>query len=353
MKVLITGGCGFLGSNLAKHFYDAGADVVLVDDLSRNGSMLNREWLMSTREWERMALHRISVLNPDEVRELIREEQPDFIFHMAGQTAVTTSLENPCNDFLVNAQGTFTVLEAVRKYSPNTAVVFASTNKVYGALDDLEVWKNDRRCAFAPPFTFGIDEQRPLDFESPYGCSKGAADQYVRDYARTYGLKTVVLRLSCQYGPRQFGCEDQGWLAHFVIASLLGEKITIFGDGRQVRDVLFVDDLMRVFDAIVRRIDDVAGEVFNIGGGPEEDFSWSLLELVHALDKVTGEKTMVEFLQPRLGDQQIYLSDISKASAMLSWEPTISRGDGLNQFAHWAADNLSMIRSVFSGVDSA
>jgi CDP-paratose 2-epimerase len=260
----------------------------------------------------------------------------DLVIHNAGQVAVTTSVADPRTDFEINAAGTFEVLEALRASRRRPPLVFSSTNKVYGALEGLRSRRSGRRYALvgAP---HGIGERFPLDFHSPYGCSKGAADQYVRDYARIYDLPTVVFRKSCIYGPRQFGVEDQGWVAWFTIAAVTGRPITIYGDGRQVRDILYIDDLVRAYRAAARRIDDVAGEVFNIGGGPRNTLS--LLELLDMLGRFLGRPVPVCYEGWRPGDQTVFVSDIRKARRRLGWNPAITPARGVARLYRWIRAN--------------
>src|SRR5579864_3347836 len=274
MRALVTGGLGFIGCNVANRLLREGHDVIMFDNAHRAGVMQNLEWL---RE---LYGPRVCWVNAD-VRDAGAVQKAmqgvDAVFHLAAQVAVTTSLQNPQEDFSINAQGTVNVLEAARKLSPSPIFVFTSTNKVYGGIEHVKIVERPTRYEFESE-PQGISESCPLDFHSPYGCSKGAADQYVRDYKRIYGLRTVVLRMSCIYGPRQFGNEDQGWVAHFALTGLRGGEITIYGDGKQVRDLLYVDDLVDLMMACVARIDRTAGEVYNIGGGPDNTISvWAEL----------------------------------------------------------------------------
>jgi CDP-paratose 2-epimerase len=264
----------------------------------------------------------------------------DVIYHLAGQVAVTTSVTDPRADFEVNALGTLNVLEAARLSGHQRAIIFTSTNKVYGGLEDLDVVEEPDRYRFRH-LQDGVAESQPLDFHSPYGCSKGAADQYTRDYARIYGLPTVVFRMSCIYGPRQFGTEDQGWLAHFIIAALTGRPITIYGNGKQVRDVLFVDDLVRAFRLAADRIETVAGEVFNIGGGPSNALSvWT--EFSQYLQGLKGEPVSARFDDWRPGDQPCYISNIEKVGERLDWRPLVDKETGISRLGDWVAANLEL-----------
>jgi CDP-paratose 2-epimerase len=258
---------------------------------------------------------------------------------MAAQVAVTTSVTDPRTDFEVNALGTFNLLEAARHAGDNPIVVFASTNKVYGGMEDVAIVEQPTRYAYRD-LPLGVPETRPLDFNSPYGCSKGAADQYTRDYARIYGLRSVVFRQSCIFGPHQMGVEDQGWVAWFVIAALTGQPITIYGDGKQVRDVLHVDDLIDAYLAAVERIDVTAGQVYNMGGGPDLTMSvWA--EFGPMLEKLLGRRIEVGYGDWRPGDQRVYISDIRKAKQELGWAPKIGVHDGLAQLIEWVKAHFS------------
>src|SRR5438132_159589 len=308
-RVVVTGGAGFIGSNLVNNLLRDGNDVTVFDSLSRRGSEANLGWLQDQHSHNRFRAARGDVRDVRAVQSVIRDA--DVVFHLAAQVAVTSSVEDPHSDFEVNALGTLNVLEAARLSGRQPIVVFTSTNKVYGGMEDTMVVDRNAHYEYRD-FPNGIPESQPLDFHSPYGCSKGAADQYVRDYARIYSLPTVVFRMSCIYGPRQFGTEDQGWVAHFIISALTGTPITIYGNGKQVRDVLFVDDLVRALRLAVNNIDTVAGEVFNIGGGPSNTLSvWA--EFGDQLQKLTGEAIPVGFEDWRPGDQPCYVSNIEKA----------------------------------------
>jgi len=263
----------------------------------------------------------------------------ELVLHLAGQVAVTRSLINPREDFEANALGTFNVLEAMRRTSSDATLIFSSTNKVYGSMDDLSIREEQDRYSYED-LLLGVNEDRSLDFHSPYGCSKGAADQYVRDYSRIYGLKTVVFRQSCIYGPRQFGVEDQGWVAWFLIAHASGQPVTIYGDGKQVRDILFIDDLINCYLAAIERIDQVAGMTFNIGGGPRNTLS--LLELLELMEQHSGVPVEHSFEDWRPGDQPLYISDISKAKQLLEWQPKIGVNEGLKRLQEWVADNSQL-----------
>lgn len=342
MRILVTGGCGFIGSNAAVHFDGLGHDVILVDNLSRCGSAEH------ARELEKLPRTRLIVadLLDDDPRWLDAVKSlgdGDAIIHLAGQVAVTTSVADPIGDFKLNALATLNVLEAVRAARGNPAFIFSSTNKVYGELASEALGETTHRYT-GELVERGIAEGAPLDFHSPYGCSKGAADQYVRDYARIYGLRTVVFRQSCIYGVRQFGVEDQGWLAWFTIAGLLGWPATVYGTGRQVRDALCARDLNRSFEAAIDRIDRVAGEIFNIGGGPGNTLS--ILELLDVLDSSFGIRLSPRFDVPRPGDQRVYVSDLAKAKRHLDWEPRVGLAEGIAEMHDWCASNIDVIRAL-------
>lgn len=283
MKIIVTGGAGFIGSNTASRYLRRGDEVVVLDDLSRVGTDRNLEWL---RPQGRLTFLKVDIRNAEQVKQAFQDHRDArLILHLAGQVAVTTSVMAPRQDFEANALGTFNVLEGVRLAGISAPFIYSSTNKVYGGMEDVGIVERDGRYAYAD-LPNGVYEERSLDFHSPYGCSKGAADQYVRDYHRIYGLRTVVLRQSCIYGYRQFGVEDQGWVAWFIIATQLGRHITVYGDGKQIRDVLFIEDLLDAFDAVVAHIETAAGQVFNIGGGPNNVMS--LLDLLAYLERKGG-----------------------------------------------------------------
>ncbi len=336
-KTLITGGCGFVGSNLAETLIREGDEVVIYDSLSRQGTRFNLAWLNENHPG-RFRLVQADVRDFATLAQTVNEGF-DVVLHTAGQVAVTTSVEKPREDFEVNALGTFNVLEAVRKSGTNPALIFTSTNKVYGGIEDAVVSEIGGRYLYRD-YPQGIPETQSLDFHSPYGCSKGAADQYVRDYARIYGLRTVVFRMSCQYGLRQFGCEDQGWVAHFTIAACLGRDVSIYGDGRQVRDILFIDDLVDAFKRAIGSIDQIKGQVFNIGGGAGN--AMSLLELVAILERLSGRKIKTSFGPWRPGDQRVFIADVSRAEASFGWRPTINREKGVKLLYEWVDANRSL-----------
>ncbi|MCD6521727.1 SDR family NAD(P)-dependent oxidoreductase [Candidatus Calescamantes bacterium] len=342
MKVLIFGGAGFIGANIARKILEEGGEVLISDDLSRTGSRLNLEWL---REKGRVRFFQTDIRHYSGVKEIIHlHRDVDIIFHFAAQVAVTLSVDNPRKDFEINALGTFNILEAVREEGINPPFIFSSTNKVYGGMEKVKVEEKEKRYVL-PDYPEGIGEDFPLDFHSPYGCSKGCADQYVRDYARIYGMNTVVLRQSCIYGPRQFGIEDQGWVAHFFISTLLDKPLFIYGNGKQVRDLLYIDDLVELCWKCKDNIEKVKGEIFNVGGGKYNTIS--LLELLETMER-KGMKPRVSFSDPRPGDQKVFICDIRKAKNQLGWKPRVNVEEGIERLLRWIKDNLDIIRSAFT-----
>lgn len=339
MRILITGGAGFIGSNLAGYFVERGHTIRVLDNLSRRGTRSNLDWILA-RCGESVEFVEGDVRDVAAVHAAI--EGSDAVFHLASQVAVTTSVADPRLDLEVNALGTFNVLEAARASSPMPAVIFTSTNKVYGAMEDVAVICDGRRYKYGD-CPEGIDETRPLDFHSPYGCSKGAADQYTRDYYRIYGVPTVVFRMSCIFGPRQFGTEDQGWIAHFLISSLLWRPLTVYGDGMQVRDILYVDDLARLFEMTLERLDVAAGSVYNVGGGERNNIS--LLDLLEFIEEFLGRKVTVRFDAWRPGDQLIYISNLSKVKGDLGWAPQVDKADGLRRMFQWLEDHRTLFEN--------
>ena len=337
MKVIITGGAGFIGCNAAARYMRRGDDVIVIDDLSRRGADKNLAWLESMG---RFTFARADIRSAEEMKRVFSTHRDaDLVLHLAGQVAVTISVNDPRMDFDVNALGTFNVLEGMRLAGVEAPMVYSSTNKVYGGMEDVGVVERDGRYAYND-LPGGVSEERNLDFHSPYGCSKGAADQYVRDYHRIFGLRTVVFRQSCIYGYRQFGFEDQGWVAWFTIASQLGQPITVYGDGMQVRDVLFVDDLVDAYDAAAANIDVAAGQVYNIGGGPNNVMS--LIDLLGHLELRLGAPIPYTRSGWRPGDQRVFVSDVTKAERDLGWTPRTSWRDGLDQLYAWVAANKAL-----------
>jgi CDP-paratose 2-epimerase len=332
-RILITGGAGFVGCNAARFFRARNWSVTVLDNLSRRGADKNLEWLRGDASFD---FEHVDVRDRGGVDRVLSEQRYDAVLHLAAQVAVTTSVTDPSTDFAINAMGTFHVLDAIRRYCPEAVFINASTNKVYGKIASAEYELRDGRYAYVDR-PFGISESEPLDFLSPYGCSKGAADQYALDFARIYQIPATSFRQSCIYGPRQFGVEDQGWVAWFAIASLLGRDITIFGDGRQVRDVLHVEDLVRAYEAAIRAPDKVAAQAFNVGGGPGSVLS--LLDLVAVIEKRLQCGIPLRWDDWRPGDQRVYVSDIRKIETTLGWKPEIDVTTGVAQLIDWVVQN--------------
>lgn len=336
MRILITGGAGFIGCNLAAACIEAGHRVTLFDNLSRRGSAANLAWLQET--FGTTAFTFIQ----DDIRDypaiLAAAEGQEAIYHLAAQTAVTTSVTDPRTDFEINALGTFNVLEAARHAGHDPVFIFASTNKVYGGMEDARAVELPTRYIL-PDYPDGVPETRPLDFHSPYGVSKGAADQYVHDYSRIYGLRSVVFRQSCIYGQRQMGVEDQGWVAWFVIAAVTGKPITIYGNGKQVRDLLHVDDLVAAFLRATERIGATKGQVYNLGGGPANTLSiWA--EFGPLLSELVGyQVTPAAYRDWRPGDQPVFIADIRKAKREFGWTPRVGVREGIERLVAWVSAN--------------
>lgn len=340
-RILVTGGAGFIGSNLVHSLLSDGYDVSVFDNLSRKGSRINAAWLASVHG-KAFRLIEGDVRDFRAVAEAVRDK--DRVYHFAAQVAVTTSVTEPRDDFEINALGTFNVLEAARTVADHPVVLFTSTNKVYGGMEDVVISELATRHMYRD-FPEGMDESRPLDFHSPYGCSKGAADQYARDYYRIYGIPTIVFRMSCIYGTRQFGVEDQGWVAHFVISAVKGRPISIYGDGKQVRDILFADDLIRAMRLAPERLDRTAGQVYNIGGGAANTLSvW--VEFKEILGRLAGKPVEAAAWGPwRPGDQLVYVSNCAKAKETFGWEPQVSKEEGIARLWNWVRDNPMLFDS--------
>lgn len=334
---MIIGGAGFIGTNLASTLLSSDEEVTVLDSLSRSGSQINLNYLQQS--FPTVVFIQADITKDQEILNSAVSDA-DKIYHLAAQVAVTTSVHNPREDFYTNALGTLNVLEAMRLFGKkNASLIYSSTNKVYGDLSDHQVVEQTERYGFKD--ILGVSESQNLDFHSPYGCSKGSADQYVRDYSRIYGLNTVVFRQSCIYGPHQFGVEDQGWVAWFIIALQTGKEISIYGDGKQVRDLLYVDDLVNGYIMALNNIDKTKGQVFNIGGG--SNFSISVyFEFSKILEDLIGHKIAVKFSDWRPGDQKIFISDISKAKNTFGWEPKISPNVGIKKLFDWVKSNKNI-----------
>jgi len=339
--ILITGGAGFIGVNAAESFIADGWHVIIFDNLSRIGAAINLKYLTDKYSDKMEFVSGDVRTDLDSLQQVVAKSQ--VVLHLAGQVAVTTSVVKPKEDFEINAWGTLNVLEAARQVGNKPLVIFASTNKVYGGMEDVKIVQTGNRYIYQDLAT-GIPETRFLDFHSPYGCSKGCADQYVRDYYRIYGLPTVVIRQSCIYGPHQFGIEDQGWVAWFAIASILDKPITIYGDGKQVRDVLFVTDVINAYKQAIANQATAQGKIFNIGGGP--NFTLSLLELVDYLQQKLNKKINYQFSDWRPGDQPVFVSDITKAKQELNWEPKVAPHAGIDQIIDWTLANREILNQL-------
>jgi CDP-paratose 2-epimerase len=341
MNCIITGGCGFVGSNLAAYLMEKGGQVTLFDNLARHGASTNLSWLRSQGE---VSFIHGDVRNLSDVDALVRNLKPQVVFHLAGQVAMTTSMQNPRNDFEINVLGSINVLEAVRQHCPEAGIVYASSNKVYGNLSHLDLVEGPTR--YHPKNNnFGVDETAAIEFHTPYGCSKGAADQYMLDYARGFGLNTIVLRHSTIYGGRQFATYDQGWVGWFCRQALESaadserELFTISGDGKQVRDLLHVSDAVRCYVAAFEHVKQARGEAFNIGGGI--DNSMSLLELFHLLEDQLDVKLKYRRLPWRQSDQKFFVADNRKAERLLDWSPKVTRDEGINSVIDWERSQRS------------
>jgi len=335
MKYLITGGCGFLGSNIGAEIIRTGGDLTIFDNLYRFGSEKNLEWLHTLGKFTYI---NGDIRNSGDIATAVNAVKPDVIFHFAGQVAMTTSIQNPRLDFEINALGTFNLLEAVRRMVPHAAILYSSTNKVYGDLEFIKYSETATRYT-APNYPNGFDEALPLDFHSPYGCSKGSADQYLLDFHRIFGLKTIVFRHSSMYGGRQFATYDQGWIGWFVQQAVETKRcpirppFTISGSGKQVRDVLHAEDMVRLYLTAADNIDLIQGQAFNIGGGI--DNSLSLLELFAMLEEILQIKLTYERLAPRESDQKIFVADTGKITKYLNWKPQVSKYEGIKRMLAW------------------
>lgn len=334
MRYLITGGCGFVGSNLAAEVLRRGEELFILDNLFRFGSDSNLQWLRTKGEFK---YYPLDTRNVNDMETVIKEVKPDYIFHLAGQVAMTTSIANPRLDFETNAIGMFNLLDSVRKYSPNSVILFSSTNKVYGDFEYLHFKENATRY-ICEEYPNGFPESITLDFHSPYGCSKGAADQYMLDFHRIYGLNTIVFRHSSMYGSNQHATYDQGWIGWFCQKALeikygtLKETFTISGNGKQVRDVLHAEDVVSLYFT-AKDVKEAYGQVFNIGGGIEN--SLSLLELFGMLDKELNIKMDYRQISWRESDQKVFVADIKKAKRILGWEAKVTKEEGLRKMLYW------------------
>jgi CDP-paratose 2-epimerase len=331
-SIVVIGGCGFVGSNLADALMRGGEAVTIIDNLGRPGVEQNLAWLQEAHG-SRLTVRIADIRDAEALAPAIGTAKA--VFHLAAQTAVTTSLVDPVDDFEINARGTLNVLESVRATGRDIPVIFASTNKVYGSLSDIEIGNKDGRDLPADGTlrANGVNEDRPLDFSTPYGCSKGVADQYVLDYAKSYGISTAVLRMSCIYGPRQFGTEDQGWIAHFLIRALAGEPITIFGDGNQVRDVLHVSDAVAAYRSLLAGIEHHRGKAFNLGGGAANAVSLNVV--LREISRIMGCKVEVSYAEPRVGDQRYFVADTRRIQAALGWQAKINWRQGIEDLTGW------------------
>jgi CDP-paratose 2-epimerase len=338
MKYLITGGCGFLGSNIASKILDQGDELIVFDSLYRYGSYQNKEWLETQGDF--VFIHG-DIRNTNDVERTVKEYKPDVIYHLAGQVAMTTSISDPRMDFEINVGGSFNLLNAVRLYSPESAIIYSSTNKVYGDLEQFTYEETETRykCIEKPN---GFDESVNLDFHSPYGTSKGSADQYMLDFARIYGIKTVVFRHSSMFGGRQFATYDQGWIGWFTQQALniknrtQKEPFTISGNGKQVRDIAYASDMIDLYLMASKKIDTIKGQVFNVGGGMKN--SSSLLELFSFLEHELDIKMIYTQLPPRESDQRVFVADISKAKELIGWEPKVSKEEGIRKMIEWVSN---------------
>ncbi len=335
-NLLITGGAGFIGTNAVNYFASKNWKVFVLDNLSRQGSEDNLSWLESQNGYS-IEFLQLDICDAEAIEKVLSDNSIDALIHLAGQVAVTESVLDPKKDFEINTVGTFNILEAMRKFSPETIMINASTNKVYGQLDHLKITQEQDRYHFKSMMA-GVSEEMPLDFHSPYGCSKGAADQYVIDYARIYELKATTFRQSCIFGPRQFGTEDQGWISWFIHAALSEKTITIYGNGKQVRDILYIDDLILAYDLAINKPNQIKGEAFNIGGGIRH--SISLMELIKMLSKIMRKDIPYGHAAARPGDQKVYISNTKKIYHHLGWIPKIPIETGIGNTLKWVEKNI-------------
>lgn len=347
MRIAIIGGAGFIGINAVYFFLEQGHEVIVVDNLSRKGSEYNLNQLLAKQQ---IPFYNLDIRDSKGVNDFFSSERGlDAVLLLAGQVAVTSSVTDPREDFEINALGTFNVLEAIRRSGEKPLLIYSSTNKVYGKMEDLAIAEYPTRYTYMD-LPSGVSESRQLDFYSPYGCSKGAGDQYVRDYFRIYGIPTVVFRQSCIYGPNQFGIEDQGWVAWFTIATLMERDITVYGDGKQIRDILYVNDLVKLYLKAIESKDKCAGKVYNVGGGPE--FTLSLRELIEILETRFNRPIARKTSDWRPGDQKVYVSDITKVCNDLNWKPETDLQSGIDAMARWIEDNKEILNFYVFGQKS-
>jgi CDP-paratose 2-epimerase len=349
-SILITGGAGFIGINTARHFLSKGDQVIIFDNLSRKGTDVNLSLL---KQEFGSAFEFVKADVTKDLEKLLENvEKADVLIHLAAQVAVTTSIADPRNDFEVNALGSFNTVEAIRLSRRRPFLIYSSTNKVYGSLHGQPVAELEERYEFSNPEAkaFGISEGEQLDFHSPYGCSKGVADQYAIDYSRIYGLKSVVFRQSCIYGPFQFGVEDQGWVAWFAIAALLGKPITVYGNGKQVRDLLYVSDVVELYNLAIQNIDAVSGKAYNIGGGVGNTLS--LIELLKILRSRLRKDIPFSSAPIRAGDQPVFIAGITKAEQDLGWKPVTPIATGFDKMMSWIEANQQLIANTLWCVTS-
>lgn len=335
--ILITGGCGFIGTNTAEYYLKRKYKVIVLDNISRVGSTYNLQWLKTFKG--NLVFKKVDIRNYAFLVKVFQEFKPDLILHLAGQTTVTGSIINPREDFEINALGTFNVLEAMRNGSPKASLIYSSTNKVMGELLDIPIIEKENRYVFKN--LKGISENYPLNFCSPYGCSKGCGDQYVLDYARIYKLNTIVFRQSCIYGSRQFGIEGQGWLAWLISSLIFDQSVSLYGTGKQVRDILHVNDLINAFDLAFKNIKKTNGKAYTIGGGPK--FTVSILEFFKILENISRKNFNYKIKPWRLADQKVYISDISSAKKDFNWEPSINPKEGIKSMYDWVLQNKHLI----------
>jgi len=342
MNIVVIGGAGFIGCNVADYYLKNKHHVTVFDNFSRKGTLQNLQWLQAKHKEDLSVVPGDTRLDFDKLKRTV--SKADVVFHLAAQVAVTTSVVDPREDFEINALGTFNVLEAIRLSGNKPIVLYSSTNKVYGGMEHVKIVERNGEHDYES-LPHGVSENEQLDFHSPYGCSKGTADQYMIDYSRIYGFRTVVFRQSCIYGYRQFGVEDQGWVAHFTISAMFNHPLTIYGDGKQVRDVLFIDDLVRAYDMAIKHIDVTSGKAYNIGGGPNKKMS--LLQLVNYLEKFFGKKLTLTFSNWRPGDQRVFICDIRKAKNEFGWEPKIGVEEGVQLLSAWVKENKDAFHSIY------